>query len=606
MSTNDVIEDSLTRHQIFVLRYGAGREKEAQKAIARSLGEVIKQIKELDLMGLPPQRLLEQSQYLYRYLIEANSEYVDEFMGEMRRFSKSEVNFNTNIMSGKVGSTFNVPSDMQLEQAVFGNFGNMEPAKGRNIQGLMDQFGVENADLVEQQIRDSILLGENTNDLVNKITNIEPLQKRKASTLARTVTNQVSNQTRTETMKANEDVLEGYEWVATLDSRTSIICASRDGNIYTNYDTDPKPPAHFNCRSTITFKVDPKYDLGKDLEGTRPAKGSGGKGDVDNDTNYDSWLRKQSPEFQDEVLGKGKAKIFRDGTPLSRFVDENGKPLSLKQLGELDTTFNGVPAGNLSKASVTTDPFSDFEIGSKFHATSGTVNEYRNNIISHSSSLTGAAIRKSVLPSIIDAKAGGTYTASTKIINCRIDRGDGLTLIHEYGHHIDSTIGRSNIDGKGVRLFRSESDALFIKAFEDDRKALNLHRTKLRNDVLEEVREEMADLVTTTRVGERTGKTYTSVKWTAKDKYYTQVMDIFDAMVQGHAYERMQFSGHGKAYYKNKGSRYSETFAQLFSLDGAPQEVKDKVLKWFPKSEARFRQIMEEYIESEVNTYDGY
>ena len=211
-----------------------------------------------------------------------------------------------------------------------------------------------------------------------------------------------------------------------------------------------------------------------------------------------------------------------------------------------------------------------------------------------------------MLPSIIDAKAGGTYTASTKIINCRIDRGDGLTLIHEYGHHIDSTIGRSNIDGKGVRLFRSESDALFIKAFEDDRKALNLHRTKLRNDVLEEVREEMADLVTTTRVGERTGKTYTSVKWTAKDKYYTQVMDIFDAMVQGHAYERMQFSGHGKAYYKNKGSRYSETFAQLFSLDGAPQEVKDKVLKWFPKSEARFRQIMEEYIESEVNTYDGY
>ena len=95
MSTNDVIEDSLTRHQIFVLRYGAGREKEAQKAIARSLGAIIKQIKELDLMGLPPDKLLEQSQYLYRYLIEANSEYVDEFMDEMHRFSQSEVRFNT-------------------------------------------------------------------------------------------------------------------------------------------------------------------------------------------------------------------------------------------------------------------------------------------------------------------------------------------------------------------------------------------------------------------------------------------------------------------------------------------------------------------------------
>jgi SPP1 gp7 family putative phage head morphogenesis protein len=342
MSTNDVIEDSLTRHQIFVLRYGAGREKEAQKAIAKSLGAIIKQIKELDLMGLPPDKLLEQSQYLYRYLIEANSEYVDEFMDEMHRFSQSEVRFNTKTMSGKVGVGFNVPSDMQLEQAVFGNFGNMEPAKGKNIQALMNQFGVENADLVEQQIRDSILLGENTNDLVNKITNIEPLQKRKASTLARTVTNQVSNQTRTETMKANEDVLEGYEWVATLDSRTTIICASRDGNVYTNYDTDPKPPAHFNCRSTITFKVDPKYDLGKDLKGTRPAKGSGGKQNVNNETNYSQWLRKQSKEFQEEVLGKNKAKIFRDGLPLDRFIDENGKPLSLKALENMDELFNSV------------------------------------------------------------------------------------------------------------------------------------------------------------------------------------------------------------------------------------------------------------------------
>ena len=186
------------------------------------------------------------------------------------------------------------------------------------------------------------MLGENTNDLVNKITNIEPLQKRKASTLARTVTNQVSNQTRIETMKANEDVLEGYEWVATLDSRTTIICASRDGNVYTNYDTDPKPPAHFNCRSTITFKVDPKYDLGQDLKGTRPAKGSGGKQNVNNETNYSQWLRKQSKEFQEEVLGKNKAKIFRDGLPLDRFIDENGKPLSLKALENMDELFNSV------------------------------------------------------------------------------------------------------------------------------------------------------------------------------------------------------------------------------------------------------------------------
>jgi hypothetical protein len=39
-----------------------------------------------------------------------------------------------------------------------------------------------------------------------------------------------------------------YQWVSVIDSKTSDICRSRNGNVY-EYPNDPVPPAHPNCRS---------------------------------------------------------------------------------------------------------------------------------------------------------------------------------------------------------------------------------------------------------------------------------------------------------------------------------------------------------------------
>ena len=55
--------------------------------------------------------------------------------------------------------------------------------------------------------------------------------------------------------KANEDVTEKYRYVATLDSRTSALCASLDGQEF-EYDKGPEPPQHFNCRSTTVAVID--------------------------------------------------------------------------------------------------------------------------------------------------------------------------------------------------------------------------------------------------------------------------------------------------------------------------------------------------------------
>jgi hypothetical protein len=53
---------------------------------------------------------------------------------------------------------------------------------------------------------------------------------------------------------------------------------------------------------------------------------------------YSGWLKDQSPaEFQDQMLGKERGKLFRSGKiKLDQFVDLNYNPVSLEQLRVLD------------------------------------------------------------------------------------------------------------------------------------------------------------------------------------------------------------------------------------------------------------------------------
>ena len=60
-------------------------------------------------------------------------------------------------------------------------------------------------------------------------------------------------------------------------------------------------------------------------------------GNVPQHVTYQEWLSRQSASFQDEVLGKAKGKLFRLGKlPLDRFVDREGRELTLHQLAQLE------------------------------------------------------------------------------------------------------------------------------------------------------------------------------------------------------------------------------------------------------------------------------
>lgn len=338
MSTNDEIEDAITRHQIFVQRYAKGREEAYQLYIE----DLLEQTRARLTFDLTPEsrvrteRLMLDLKALAEQL---TGELTEETMDEMRRFMTQEAQFNYEILDTRVVADLSLPNANQIEAALSTNIMKLEPTKGYTIRSALAEFGSRKAQQIVQVIRDGTVLGETTQAIIQGIMDLGSVQKRQASTLARTITNHVATQARDLTMGDNRDILEGYKWVATLDGRTSLICASRDGKIFPIADDSPKPPAHFNCRSTISFAVKPEFDLGADLPGTR----SSIDGPVDRNLTFGDWLRRQSPEFQDQVLGKERAKLFREqNIPIDRFVDDQGRVLSLDQLRRMDEDYNGL------------------------------------------------------------------------------------------------------------------------------------------------------------------------------------------------------------------------------------------------------------------------
>jgi len=180
-------------------------------------------------------------------------------------------------------------------------------------------------------------------------------------TIVRTSINQVRNEASQSVYAANKKVAPKYEYVATLDSRTSPICQRLDGREFA-YNKGPTPPQHFNCRSTTVPVVDFKK-LKRKYPGleeppetfldTRPSI----TGRVPQNTAYGDWLLNQNEELQIKTLGSlDRVRFFKrlarkkgssGQNAIRQLIRNDGTELSLEQLVQ--------KYGKLPKQKVTVD-----------------------------------------------------------------------------------------------------------------------------------------------------------------------------------------------------------------------------------------------------------
>ena len=606
--------DGVTRHQIFVQRYAAGREREAAAVIEKLINTVNSRLAS-DITDFSRGRLEAILFDLEQYAKATLAGYTATTVEEALKFAQYEIGFNERLLGQNISASLTVPAPNQVSAAMFSSVMQVEPKRGYTIEQALRMFeGKKSAQIVDT-IRSGVILGDTRQQITSALMNLKGLEKQQAATLTRTITNHVSTEARSLFMAENEDVLEGYEWVATLDSRTSLICASRDGTVYpfTNDPTrSPKPPAHFSCRSTIVPKVKDEFDLTGGRVGVRPAIGADGVEQVRGSTDYQSWLSRQPKAFQVEVLGKERAELFRKGDlKLTNFVDSAGDTITLERLRELEPlAFQkaGVEVAVIAPRAVTVAPAVqkisvDVPIFDPTKVTGSVSAREAESILRERLTPTMLeAVQKAERPSLTtNLSKHGFYRPSSKQLYApKITRKNSV-FSHEYGHHIDYELNekanarfRASNQNELIRP-RSSVDSEFASAFMKDRTSLF---GSSYDEFLNTYRENYFELY---QKKANSRFSYRRPKSHKLGDFENNITDIFDAMLSGNSFDTYHMPGHGRRYYNNWKNQATETFANLFALKNDKTEIGERAKTLFPNLFKRFDEMLEEYIKGDYD-----
>lgn len=336
MSSDGYLADAATRHQVHVQRYAGGSLKRLAKFITKAISTAKSRVSEgLSLYGT--QRYEKQIQELQGELAGVYGEMKQQAVLDLTEFGGYEAEFNMTLL-GKVVKTvaqLNKPSIEQVAAAALADPLDLEVGKGRqriSIAGALDQYGTKKSAEIISEIRMGSALGETTSQITRRLTSLGVQQRDQAGALVRTMTNHIATTARVEVLKENDDILKGMRRIATLDSRTTLFCMSIDQTIIPL--DGPKPPYHWRCRTTVIPVL--KDEFAREIPGsTRPSVGPDGVEQVSSKTSYSEWLTRQPAAFQKDVLGPERYKLFSNGElTIDRFVDDNGKTLTLKELHE--------------------------------------------------------------------------------------------------------------------------------------------------------------------------------------------------------------------------------------------------------------------------------
>lgn len=174
------------------------------------------------------------------------------------------------------------------------------------------------------------------------IPGVMPLARKNAAAIVQTSVATVAAAARRKTFELNRDITNGIMQVSTLDGHTSLTCIAYSG---ATWDLDYEPsgdndlpynggvPRHFGCRSAEIALMKTLREMGIDMDEPDPGTRASSDGPISAKTTFADFLKMKGADYQNEVLGKGRAEMFRSGKLTPRdLVDLRGRPLKLSGL----------------------------------------------------------------------------------------------------------------------------------------------------------------------------------------------------------------------------------------------------------------------------------
>jgi SPP1 gp7 family putative phage head morphogenesis protein len=358
MSVNDELLDASIAHQIDLQYYSNGVVSRIIALLNKTDADLFLQLQSA-LERLPASQFsverLDSMLYSLRLInAQAYNTVTNEINNELKQLVTYEAGHQYQLFESTIPVAYSTQT-VVIEQVYAAALA--RPFQGKLLKEWMAGLEIDKATRIRDAIRMGYVENQTIPQIVKRIRGTRALQyqdgiiditRRNAETVVRTAIGHTASFTKNRFYEANEGVIKALKWHSTLDSRTSEPCRARDGKLYT---LSKKPIGHtlswgggagafhFNCRSSSVAITKSWQELGIDADELSPGTRASMDGQLPEDVTYGDWLKKKPAQFQDDILGVTKGKLFRAGLEIDRFSNNSGKSYTLDQLRERDAYY---------------------------------------------------------------------------------------------------------------------------------------------------------------------------------------------------------------------------------------------------------------------------
>jgi SPP1 gp7 family putative phage head morphogenesis protein len=323
VNSNLYLFNLLFRHQVYLEGVKAGMQQHFRKFLIELYGEFAKLIATSGYQQVDEFKRVELQRFIY-FFQQAQARVYNQYTQQLIDLLKQFLGIDLSVISVLYAEASSKPtsqhndserkalvtmsSNRSLEtlapqrDQLWASFQQeVNPASGQTLGEMLVNFGKSSTTVVSQRLRAAYVNGESLKETMASIVGTKPSSlsdglfsrfSAQNDALIATIIQQMSAVAQA---SIASKLYSKYQWVAILDSRTTVICRSRNGNLY-DYGKGPLPPAHWFCRSkavTLT-EGDALHDI--------PAT-------------YYAWLRTQPRKLLEDMLGSAVAAKIVAGNP---------------------------------------------------------------------------------------------------------------------------------------------------------------------------------------------------------------------------------------------------------------------------------------------------
>lgn len=347
MSVNEQIRDAAIRHAIFSERYGKGLARKIVKLLNAAdedlTGKLEAKINKIAGGGQTGPATMRRMEEILDTIRTLNKDVYERVAEGLESEVTSMAAFEIENQQATLARVLPVPIVATAPTAPFlKTLVQTTPVDGYLLRSWTKAMSANRLGRVEKALRLGMVQGETASQLARRIRGtkangyrdgILQISRKSAETLALTANSTIANAARETVYKANAELIDKLKWVSTLDTRTSSVCQSRDGQLYDLDKPHPTPPAHPRCRSIMIPVTVPFDKLGLNAADYSPKSRASMDGQVPGSTTFGDWLAKQPKERVVELYGKERAELFLSGkVSFQDLYKDDGSFYSLAEL----------------------------------------------------------------------------------------------------------------------------------------------------------------------------------------------------------------------------------------------------------------------------------